>query len=135
MKIYIVTSSEGKWEDYHSWNEKAFISKEKAVEYAKELDKKHYYKPEFITEEFEDLYNEADDIFYQDNPYPEFKDPNHDKLASQWEENQQKFIIQYMQDRGVNITPEMYKEYEEWMIDGKYYSWSDCEIEEIELVE
>ena len=135
MKIYIVKSSEGEWEDYRSWNEKAFVSKEKAEEYAKELDKKHYYKPEFITEEFEDLYNEAGDIFYEDNEYPKYDNPNYDELTSQWYENEQKFIIQYMKDRGINITPEMYKEYEDWILDGRYYVWDDCTIEELELVE
>lgn len=135
MKIYIVKSSEGHWEDYHSWNEKAFISKEKALEYAKELDKKHYYKPEFITEEFEDLYNEADDIFSEDNPYPSYKDPNYDKLVLLWEENNQRFIIQYMNDKEINITSEMFKEYEEWVSIEQYEYWHDCDIEEIELVE
>ena len=131
-KIYIVKSSEGEWEDYHSWNEKAFISREKAEEYVKELDKKHYHAPEFITKEFEDLYNEAGDIFDENNPYPNY---NYNELVNQWEENEQKFIIQYIKDRGINITPEMYKEYEEWLMDGRYYKWHDCEIEEIELIE
>lgn len=135
MKIYIVKSAEGTWDDYHSWNEKAFISKEKAEEYAKELDKKHYYRPEFITEKFEDLFNEAGDIFEENNPYPKYNDPDYKKLYVHWKENEKKFIIQYMRDREINITPETYEEYIEWMYDGQYYDWDDCKIEEIELEE
>lgn len=135
MIIYIVKSSEGHYEDYNVWNEKAFISKEKAEKYAKELDKKHRYKPEFITDLFEDFYNEGEDIFYENNPYPSFKDPDYENLRNKFEEECNKFIITHIQDNGINITPEMLKEYEEWVSDVQFYDWHDCEIEEIELVE
>lgn len=54
-KIFIVQTSYGTYEDFHIHNEKAFISHEKAKEYAKELDDIHNRKPVFT----EDTWDEA----------------------------------------------------------------------------
>jgi len=40
MKVYVVTASEGSYDDYHSWIEKIFTNQDDANEFRKRYDKR-----------------------------------------------------------------------------------------------
>lgn len=135
-KVYVVKSSCGEYEDYSCWNEKAFLNKEDAKKYAKELDDKHFNKPSFITDEFAQAIQECEFDLpdYEDFP-DEITNENRDdylKWLEQQENKQTKMLIDMMYKKGYFLTEEMYAQFNEWLDrQGDYY---DCEIEELELI-
>lgn len=136
-KIYIVKSSSGYYEDYRSWNEKAFNKKEDAEAYAKKLDEQHYFKPHFITEEFENLLDECGELLpeWEDCPYYPVTDENMDAYYKWVEEQNAKelqTLIDLMYKRGQFMTESMYNQYNQWC-DNKFADWHDCTVEELEL--
>lgn len=135
-KIYIVKSSSGSYEDYSCWNEKAFTNRDEAEAYAKELDKQHFYKPQFITDDFERLIGECEDLIpeWEDSPYDLLTQK--DKYLEWCDQNNArdtKLLINLMYERGQFMTEAMYDSYNDWH-DNNYREWYNCEIEELELV-
>lgn len=105
MKIYIVKSSC----DDQDFNEKAFVNKEDARKFAKELDIKHENRPEFITDdlikEYYSLCNSTPDW----GEGPKFvEDP---KEYAEWNrrcfEKDIEYIISELDKKGYNITKQM----------------------------
>lgn len=130
-KIYIVQSSCGEYEDYHIWNEKAFSSKEKAEQYAKELDKKHDNKPSFITDEFINAYDEV----Y--NEIPDFEDFDSNKETYlEWHKrlslHDDFHMVKGLISRGFEISIKMLRDFEKWESDS-YREWHPCTVEELDL--
>lgn len=132
-KIYLVVSNRGQYEDYQEFNEKAFVSKKKAEEYAKKLDKEHISKPDFVTDSFED------DYFSCEEDLPDW--PDYDKTLESYEEYQKRYsaidkevMCELMNKLGYNITPKMCDQFEEYL-SNKMDDWYPCTIEEIELCE
>ena len=136
-KIYIVKSSEGEYEDYHCWNEKAFIKREDAEAYAKFLDEKHNDKPQFITDTFLSILNDCEWELpdWEDFPEKKITSENRDRWL-QWQEEQEEkhiqLLIDLMYKKGQFITREMYDQYIQWESDS-YIRWHNCQIEELEL--
>lgn len=135
-KIYIVKSSSGSYNTYSHWNEKAFINKEDAEAYAKELDTCHKYKPSFITDEFEKVLEDCQLSLPEWEPCPFKIDTDRDKHIA-WvdahNERDAKMLCDLMYERGQFMTLEMYDQYDRWY-ENQWEEWNDCEIEEIELV-
>ena len=136
-KIYIVKSSKGSYEDYRSWNEKAFTDKHKAAEYAYMLNKAHEYKPEFITEELQSNYSECYDNLHEWGEFPSM--PNTDNKRSEYTkwvnntiEKDREIIIDEMYKRGFFLTKNMIEQYERWE-DNQYEDYHKCTIEELDL--
>lgn len=133
--VYIVISSEGEYEDYREYNEKAFYNKEDAEKYCKELDEKHNYKPEFITDKFEEAYEEA----YNSLPDWDLKANSNEDLKTYYDniikqgEKDIQYIISEMNKQGFNVNEDMIEKYKEWE-SNLYYEWYPCKIEEIELI-
>lgn len=137
-KIYIVKSSEGEYEDYHVWNEKAFTKREDAEAYAKQLDKEHNQRPHFITDKFICLLRECEEELPEWEDFPEEKiTPENRKRWLQWweeqENKQNKLLCDLMYKRGQFMTQAMYDQYNEWE-SNSYTNWHNCSIEELELV-
>lgn len=137
-KIYIVKSSSGSYDDYRCWNEKAFIKQEDAKVYAKELDKKHYYKPPFITDKFIELIEECEDLVPNWESFPEYPitDANRDaynKWIANQVDKQVKTLLELLYTRGLFITEQMYDAYQAWR-SNEDEEWHNCIIEEIELL-
>lgn len=137
MKIYVVKSSCGEYEDYSIWNEKAFYKKEDAEKYAKELDTKHREKPSFITDDF---INNLYDCEYRVPEWASYEGPTNpidvDEYRKWVREQQNKeieLLIKYMAERGHELTKEKYEIFEEWN-ENAYREWHDCSIEELEIV-
>ena len=136
-KIYIVKSPEGEYEDYHYWNEKAFTKREDAEAYAKLLDEKHNYRPQFITDTFLSIIRdcEYDLPDWEDFPDERITSENRDRWL-QWQEDQEEkqiqLLIDLMYKKGQFMTREMYDQYEQWESTSNR-EWYDCEIEELEL--
>lgn len=137
MEIYIVKSSEGEYEDYRVWNEKAFTKREDAEAYAKQLDEVHKQRPHFITDEFICLIRECENELPDWDDFPEEITPKNKEKWWQWQEEQEKkqkeILFDLMYKRGQFMTQEMYDQYEEWER-GSYNDWHKCQIEELELV-
>lgn len=136
-KIYIVKSSEGEYEDYYVRNEKAFLKKEDAEAYARELDNEHNKRPNFITDEFIHSLTECEENLPDwDEFVGELTSENRDNWLK-WQEDQQnkqdKQLLDLMYQRGYYITKEMLDQYYQWEQDS-YTNWHDCTIEELELV-
>lgn len=132
-KIYIVKSSCGDYDEYGHWNEKAFVHKEDAEAYAKELDAQHRYKPRFITTQFEDSINECRNLLpaWGSDPYKD--DPEkHIEWLEKRIENDINTLYKLMCERGIFMTPEMYEQYIDWE-NRMYEKYRDCEIEELEI--
>lgn len=137
-KIYIVKSSEGEYEDYYVWNEKAFLKREDAEAYAKKLDDEHDKRPHFLTDEFIDLLRECENELPEWEEFPEksITPENRDRWyewQEEQEEKQNKILYELMYQRGQFMTPEMYNQYNEWE-SNSYRNWHKCEIEELELI-
>lgn len=136
-KIYIVKSSEGEYEDYHVWNEKAFTKKEDAEAFAKLLDKEHNSRPQFVTDEFLCLLRQCEDELPDWEDFPEQMTLENREDWLKWQEEQDekqtKLLLDLMYKRGQFMTREMYDQYTAWESDS-YTNWHKCEIEEIELV-
>lgn len=136
-KIFIVKSSEGEYENYHVWNEKAFTKREDAEAYAKQLDKEHNQRPYFITDEFICLLRECEDELPEWEAFPEKITPENRKKLLQWADNQEKkrneLLFDLMRKRGQFMTQAMYDQYSEWE-NNSYINWHECKIEEIELL-
>lgn len=135
-KIYVVKSSSGSYDTYFCHNEKAFINKSDAEKYARDLDNEHYFKPHFVTDEFEAIYNECEDLLpeWGDSPISPSVDIN---AYKEWinkccEEDIEK-MCNLMYERGWYLSKEMYHQYNRWK-DYQSDEYYDCEIEEIELV-
>lgn len=139
-KIYIVKSSSGEYEDYYTINEKAFLSKEKAEQYVKQITDEINKKPSFLTEDIATLIDEA----YIETPdwedYSGEVPINTDERRKDyfaWQEEMTKrdneFIISYAAERGITLTTEMIQEYDlykSWIQDNVTY-----DIEELDLIE
>lgn len=137
-KIYIVKSSEGEYEDYHVWNEKAFTKREDAEAYAKQLDKEHNYRPQFITDAFLSTLRDCEYELPDWEEFPEEKiTPENKNRWLKWQEEQEEkqiqLLINLMYQKGQFMTRDMYEQYEEWE-NNSYTNWYDCSIEELELV-
>lgn len=135
-KVYVVKSSCGEHEDYSCWNEKAFLNKEDAEKYAKELDDKHFNKLSFITDEFAQAIRECEFDLpdYEDYPYKITNENRKDyfKWLEQQENKQTKMLIDMMYKKGYFLTEEMYAQFNEWLDrQGDYY---ECEVEELDLL-
>ena len=136
-KIYVVKSSSGTYEDYRSWNEKAFTNVDKAVEYAHILDMSHNNKSEFITEEFQSNYSECYDNLPDWGDFPELpiNDDNKGKYTKWVDDNIEKdreIIIKEMYKRGFFLTKNMIELYEKWE-DNQYEDYHKCTVEELNL--
>ena len=116
-KIYIVVSSSGYYDGYSCWNEKAFLSEEKAKAYAKELDDSHFNKPDFITDEFEQAINDCFELApeWEKNPYNcSTERYKYLEWIDKQNEKEKQFVINLMCKKGYNITEAMYNSYLEW---------------------
>ena len=135
QKIYVVESASGVYEDYRCWNEKAFINKEEAEAYAKELDEKHRAKPQFVNDEFEKAYSECYDSLPEWGEGPDLrKDENaYFKWLKDCEKKDREYIIAEMYKKGFFLTEEMIEQYEKYEADS-YEDWHDCRVEELELI-
>lgn len=142
-KIYLVTSSEGQYEDYHEWVEKAFVDKSQAEEFAKQLDVLHRAKPEFITEEFANALDESnyewdeltdDDPKYESPKYLESTQEEKDAFYTWYNNEYIQFLINSMYKKGFFVTEYMLKQHDEWE-SNSYTDWHNCSVEEITLVE
>lgn len=73
-KIYLVECGEGEWEDSYSWIEKAFVNRNKAEKFAKEVDEKHDYQPVFDSELWDEITCQVEEYFekYPDTCFNEF---------------------------------------------------------------
>lgn len=132
--IYMVKSSSGVYEDYREWNEKAFTNKEDAEKYAKELDDLHQAKPQFVTDEFIEAYDQCYDDAPDWGEGPKYiEDP---EAYHRWveEKNRQndEHIIKTMYKKGFYVTESMLQQYEEWE-SNRYNDWHECDVEELEL--
>lgn len=136
--IYIVKSSEGEYEDYHVWNEKAFTKKEDAEAYAKQLDKEHNQRPHFVTDEFICLLRECEEMLPEWEDFPEKITPENREKWLQWQEEQEKkqneLLFKLMYERGQFMTQAMLDQYDEWESNVYTNYWYECEIEELELI-
>lgn len=137
-KIYVVKSSEGEYEDYFVWNEKAFTKKEDAEAYAKELDEMHCERPAFITDEFISLLRECEEKLpdweeFPDYPVTSENRENWGKWMDEQEKKQNNMLFQLMYERGQLLTQTMYDLYLDWE-SNSYRVWHDCIIEELDLV-
>ena len=139
-KIYVVISSSGEYEDYRTWNEKAFANKKKAEEYAKELDKQHNERPSFVTDAFIENYDECYNNLPDWEPYSN-EDATSFILSEdyyKWEKEQRdkdtELLIKEMYKKGFLLTKEMINQYEEWN-SRSYDNYYDCFVEELELDE
>ena len=136
-KIYIVQSSAGAYEDYHIWNEKAFLKKEDAEAFAKELDNEHNKCPQFITDEFIQCLKDCEHQLPDWDDFPEKVTAENKDKWLKWqkeqEEKQNKLLFELMYEQGQFMTQEMYDQYEEWE-SNSYIQWYPCNIEELELV-
>ena len=136
MIIYVVKSSKGSYEDYSEWIEKAFYKKEDAKKYARELDLQHSFIPDFVTDEFEAAFQEAN---YEAPEWPEYngKGSYNSKEYQEYckvnTEAGYNFIINYLKDKGFEVTREMIDTYEKWDSD-QYDTYYPSTIEEVELV-
>lgn len=131
-KIYIVQSSEGIYEDFHVWNEKAFTKKEEAEKYAKKLDKQHNSRPDFLTEKFKEDFEDIEEnlpewgsCYLSGEEYADW--------VSKQNAREDAEIIEGMIKRGYTFNKKMYDEYRNWESE-QYYEWHPCVVEEIELV-
>lgn len=136
-KIYVVKSSSGSYEDYRSWNEKAFTDKHKAAEYARMLNKAHEHKPEFITEDFQSNYSECYDNLPDWGEFPgmPITDDNrseYTKWVNNTIEKDREIIIDEMYKRGFFLTKNMIEQYERWE-DNQYEDYHKCTVEELDL--
>lgn len=136
-KIYIVRSSNGEYEDYEEWNEKAFLKREDAESFAKELDDKHNERPHFITDEFIDLLKECECELPDWEAFPEKVTNENIDAWIKWQEEQERkqneLLFDLMYKRGQFMTQAMYDQYLEWE-EKNYKKWNNCLIEELELV-
>lgn len=128
-KIYLVVSNSGEYEDYHSWNEKAFIKREDAEKYADELKSQRSTKPQFVTDEFEIAYENVE------NNLPMWEKEDDTIPFEDWYEEQSKkemkLTCEELYKMGFMVTEQMLHDYEEWVNNiGDY----DNSIEEIELI-
>lgn len=115
-KVYVVRSARGLNDEYETWNEKCFLDREKAVEYAEKLDQEHITKPHFVTDKFErDLRKCSKELL---NAEP-----------SEWKQK----IIDKMYAKGWLLTENMLDTYMDWR-SRKYADWHKCDIDELELI-
>lgn len=137
MKIYIVKSSNGEYEDYRVWNEKAFTKREDAEAFAKSLDEAHNSRPHFITDEFICLLRECEAELPEWEKFPEKVTPENKDRWLKWNEDQEKkqneLLFELMYKRGQFMTQAMYDQYDEWE-SNSYTNWHKCEIEELDLI-
>lgn len=109
---------------------------EEAEAFAKELDALRNHKPQFITDEFEKLFEECEDLLPEWDEYPGESSQDYDSYLK-WVNNNNTKDIQLMCDlmykRGQFMTPEMYAQYCEWK-DNSCEEWHKCTVEELELV-
>ena len=139
-KIYIVQSSRGEYDDYTVYNERAFTNREKAEEYAEELNRIHNHVPSFVTPEFEDSFADAEgEVNILMENYPDFEEKpisNWDKYKEyldQYKKEQDKHLIDILYKMSFMVTPQMLEDYRNYL-DMQFEDWNSCSIEEIELV-
>jgi hypothetical protein len=139
-KIFIVQSSAGSYDDYHVWNERAFISREKAELYAKEIDLSHNLSPIFNEVDWDNAWIRVNEI--------ENKDPNRFKneynyvsdSSSEWSKRDEEIrldtyqiILSYIHehvDTKYTIDDVInHENYEHQM----YIEYHPCDIKELEL--
>lgn len=136
-KIYIVQSSQGEWEDYSCWVEKAFVSKEKALEYAKSLDNSRENAPQFITTEFIEAYQECllnAPIPPKFNDFPITKENSKAYYKFQLDnfKQEREYLKSAMYEKGFLVTDNMLNDYDDWE-DNSFNKWNPCIVVEIEL--
>lgn len=83
-EIYLVITSEGDYEDYFEHIERAYISKEAAEKYAKELNHKYDFITPKVIEDYENAENYVYD--YQERNPDLFKNPYN------YNDNQEKYL-------------------------------------------
>ena len=142
-KIYVVLSSEGQWEDYHEWIEKAFRRKKDAEAYAKQLDKEHNPKPVFKDR----LWDEAEESWWSMNEekygkdwdlspydYKEEKEKN-DQFYKELEERQDAFMLDYINKHSKKqYTADDIAKHK--LYDENYlFQWDPGRVKEVMLVE
>lgn len=126
MKIYVVNESKGSYDDFYTSPVRAFVSKEKAEQFAKELDKSHYI-PDFISDKLSDNYKEWEEKWDEDNPYDYIAtDSTYDQ---KWETDRNN----YLKEQG--LTDEQIKAFIQWEDNDQFEDWNESFIIEIELEE
>ena len=149
MKCYIVISSEGVYEDYHEYIERVYFDKDKAEQYAKELDKFHddsQINP--LTEKQERIYDKVEyevanmDKFDFNNVrkrcpvYKRIDDPiAYDNFWNENEEELQNTILEKLQqypEFGTTYTRDDMRKYKEYL-SSMYCEWHKTRVVEKEI--
>lgn len=115
-----------------------FGKRKDAEAYAELLDKKHNYRPQFITDTFLSTLRDCKYELPDWEEFPEEKiTPENKNRWLKWRDEQNEkeiqLLINLMYQKGQFMTKDMYEQYEEWE-NNSYTCWHPSEIEEIELV-
>ena len=134
MKIWIVKSIQE--DPDFEMVERAFLTEEAANNYAKQLDKEHSEKPQFVNPEFEKAFDNVVGSIPNWDPYTGERGNMDDWFAYYDEQyaKETKFIIDEMYKRGFFITEQMVREYDVYL-DYSQYTWLPCEVVQITLEE
>lgn len=80
MRVYIVISSHGDYEDHREDIEGVFSTRKKAVEFMERFDAEHYIKYDPSNGREDSVYNIVPKDIFDDWPYTEPDDPNEDYI-------------------------------------------------------
>lgn len=133
--IYIVVKSEGSYEDFRTTNLKAFYDKDEARKYIRKINISKDKLP-FLTEEFEETYNEVifDEPESETYPYFPILTSEDKEKYSQWMEKEEEkcnlWMVNALKEKGFDITLKDLADYYNYLNNIEV----DYDIEEIELV-
>lgn len=139
-KIYIVQSSQGSYEDYFVKNEKAFISRDKAKEFAKCLDETRLLEPVFDN----DLWNDGWNYVYElEDKYPgKFSNTivynpadtsEYDKREAEIINLEYKEFLSYVSNKSQKkYTLDDVEKHQQY-VDCQYSQYYPCTIKELDL--
>lgn len=134
--------SSGSYDDYVSWAERAYLTKEKAEEYAKKLGKKHQHTQVFEDEVWYGVVQTFDDILESNemdgNDYVnslDWDDPKYNERENEVNENTAKLFLDILHKQGLTkATLEDVKTQMDWG-ENRYMEYHPYSVKEIALYE
>lgn len=141
-RIYLVVGSSGSYDDYVSWSECAYLTKEKAEECAKKLDKKHIYTQVFedkvwdgVLKAFDDMLekNEIDGKCYVNSL--DYDNPKYEEREKEVNNDLANLYLDILHRQGlVKVTLEDVKKQMDWD-ENHWCEYHSYRVKEIELYE
>ena len=117
MKVYIVISAHGEYEEYYTNVEKVFAKREDAVKFCEEFDREHLVEYSIYEDEEDAVYSIVPRDIYDRWPYEEPENDADDYI----------YDAEYQ-----GYTLEQYRTQED-RVNLMYENWRRCTIEEHEV--